>query len=218
MKAPVVFDLDGTLIDSAPDIHAAVNRMLVDEGLAALDLPTVTSFIGNGLPRLVARVMATCGIADGQHDRLTRATLDHYNAAPAVLTRPYAGVAEALAALAAAGHRLGVCTNKPEAPARTILDALGLMRHLSEVVGGDRLPVNKPDPRPLQACIDALGGGPAVYVGDSEVDAATAIAARVPFAIFTEGYRKSPLTAIPHDTAFADFAELPAIVARLAAA
>lgn len=208
----LVFDLDGTLVDSAPDIRAAVNRMLAGEGMDPLDLPTVTGFVGNGMPKLVERVMAAKGIDPARHQELTRLTLEHYNASPSALTRPYPGVPQALATLEAAGHRLAVCTNKPEAPARAILADLGLAGHFPVVVGGDTLPVRKPDPAPALACIEALGGGPAAFVGDSEVDAETAKAAGLPFYLFTEGYRKSPVAALPHRAAFSDFAELPGLI------
>lgn len=212
----IVFDLDGTLIDSAPDIHAAVAKMLADEGREALDLVTVTSFIGNGLPKLVERVIVRAGMDLADHPRLTKATLDHYNAASADLTRPFPGVIAALSALQDAGHQMAVCTNKPVAPARDILRDLGLEVFFTTVVGGDSLAVTKPDPAPLHACVVALGGGATIYVGDSEVDAATAAAAKVPFALFTEGYRKTPVEDLPHDATFSDFHALPALLNDMA--
>ena len=208
----LIFDLDGTLIDSAPDIRAAVNRMLAGEGLEPLDLPTVTDFVGNGMPKLVERVMAVKGIDPARHKALTQVTLDHYNAAPSALTRPYPVVPQALAALEAAGHRLALCTNKPEAPARAILADLGLARHFPVVIGGDTLPMRKPDPAPALECVKAMGGGDAAFIGDSEVDAETAEAAGLPFYLFTEGYRKSPVSALPHRAAFSDFAALPGLI------
>ena len=208
----LIFDLDGTLVDSAPDIRAAVNLMLAGEGLGPLDLPTVTGFVGNGMPKLVERVMAAKGIDPARHKALTQVTLDHYNAAPSALTRPYAHVPQALAALEAAGHRLAVCTNKPEAPARAILADLGLARHFPVIVGGDTLPARKPEPAPQLECVQALGGGAAVFIGDSEVDAETAAAAGLPFYLFTEGYRKSPVSALPHRAGFSDFAALPGLI------
>lgn len=213
--ANLVFDLDGTLVDSAPDIHAAVAQMLAQEGREAPDLVTITAFVGNGLPKLVERVIVHVGLDLRQHPRLTKATLDHYNAASSNLTRLYPGVIESLANLRQTGHAMAVCTNKPEAPARAILRDLGLAPFFDVVIGGDSLPVTKPDPAPLHACIAALGGGVTVYIGDSEVDAATARAASVPFALFTEGYRKAPLADLPHDAAFSDFHSLPALVAQM---
>lgn len=209
----VIFDLDGTLVHSAPDIHAAVNRMLSAEGLAALDLPTVISFVGHGLPTLVSRVMAHCGVSSDQHVRLTAATLAEYDSGAAKLTRLYSGVTEALDALARSGHRLGICTNKPEPSARALLDNMGLVPFFDAVVGGGRLAALKPDPAMLHLAIQEMGGGPSCFVGDSEVDADTAVAADVPFFLFTEGYRKSPIEALPHKAAFSDYRHLLALIA-----
>lgn len=209
----VIFDLDGTLIDSAPDIHAAVNRVLTAEGLAALDLSTVISFIGHGLPTLVSRVMSHHGLPSDQHTRLTAKTLAEYNSGSTKLTRLYPHVEQTLDALKSAGHRLGVCTNKPEPSARALLADMGLKAHFLSVVGGGRLPVLKPDQAMLQLSVQELGGGPAIFIGDSEVDADTAVAAGIPFLLFTEGYRKSPVAALAHRAAFSDYLDLPALIA-----
>lgn len=211
----IIFDLDGTLVHSTPDIQAAVNRMLVAEGAEPLDIATVTGFVGNGLPKLVERVMEHRGLPKSDHARLAQTTLEFYSAATADLTRPYPGVVAALRSLAAAGHPLGVCTNKPEAAARAVLEALGLLGFFASVVGGDRLATTKPDPAMLHLSIAELGGGVAIFVGDSEVDAATAEAAGAPFALYTEGYRKTPVAELFHDATFASFADLPGVVARL---
>jgi phosphoglycolate phosphatase len=213
-RAALVFDLDGTLIDSAPDIHAASARMLKDFGHPPLSAPVVQGFIGNGAPVLVRRVMAAVGAGTADHALWFARFLHHYEADPATLTRPYPGVTGALAALAGAGHAMGLCTNKPEAPARAILAHFGLDRHFAAVVGGDTIGVTKPDPRPLSHLLAALPPGPRLYVGDSEVDSETARAAGVPFALFTQGYRKTPVDAMPHDFAFSHFDDLPALVAR----
>ena len=208
----IVFDLDGTLIDSAPDIHAAAARMLAGEGLAPLPLATIQSFIGNGVAVLVQRMMETVGLPEADHPRLTTAFVAHYEAAPAVLTRPFPHVRETLAALHGAGARLGLCTNKPAAPSRAILAAFDLDPFFATVIGGDSLPTRKPDPAGL-LCAFAELGGVGLYVGDSEIDAETAHRAGAPFALFTEGYRKTPVEALTHHFAFADFASLPALCA-----
>lgn len=213
----IVFDLDGTLVDSAPDIRAAVNTVMAAEGAPALDLPTVISFIGNGLPRLVELVIAHLALDPADQTRLTAAVLAEYNRAPATLSRLYPHAEATLRALRQSGHAMALCTNKPEAPARAILAAFGVDGLFDAVIGGDTLRQRKPDPAPLMAAAGALGTGPVLYVGDSEVDAQTASAAALPFALFTEGYRKTPADQLPHTARFADFRDLPGITARLLA-
>jgi len=215
MTKGIVFDLDGTLIDSAPDIHAAAVKMLAGEGLEPLSLATIRSFIGNGIPHLVKLVMEKLAIefSPSEHDRLTAIFVDFYNAAPADLTTVFPGLIDVLEALKAQGYVMGVCTNKPKAPAVAILEAFDLSQYFDVVFGGDALPQRKPDPAPLIACFDEMGTDQRLYVGDSEVDAETADRAAVPFAIYTEGYRKTPVEELVHTWAFADFSDLPAIIA-----
>lgn len=208
----IVFDLDGTLVDSAPDLMGAANKMLQGEGLEPLDLATITSFIGNGLPKLVERVMRARGIATSQYPRLYDEVRDFYKAAPADESRPFAGVPELLARLKAQGHKLGVCTNKPEEPARLILNLLHLEDYFDVVIGGDAMKEKKPDPAPLFAAFEALGEGARLYVGDSEIDAEVALAAKVPFAIHTRGYRKQAVEGLPHEYRFDRFEELGPII------
>ena len=209
LMARIVFDLDGTLIDSAPDIRAAVNLMLVEEGLAPLSLPEVIGFIGNGLPHLVTLVMAARGIDPARHAELSPCVARHYDAVNGQETVLYPGVAGALAALHAAGHSLALCTNKPEAPARACLAQMGIAALFDQVIGGDSLPRRKPDPAPLHACT------PDIYIGDSEVDAETASRAAVRFVLFTEGYRKTAVAELPHAASFTDFADLPTLIESL---
>ena len=221
----IVFDLDGTLIDSVPDIHAAVARLLAEEGRAALTLPQVKSFVGNGVSVLIARVLAAVGEPEdpARHTAWLARFMQQYHAASSALTTVYPGVRPALSVLQAAGHPMGLCTNKPKALARDILRAFGLDGYFQVVIGGDSLPQRKPDPEPLRVALRALGvsragSDGALFVGDSEVDAETAEAAAVPLLLYTEGYRRSPVSALPHLVAFDDFAALPGIVALLAAA
>jgi phosphoglycolate phosphatase len=213
----IVFDLDGTLVDSAPDIAVAANKMLAGEGLAPLDLATVTSFIGNGLPKLVERVMRARGIGAHHFDRLYDEMKDFYNESPADTSKPMPGVPALLEKLKTDGHRIGVCTNKPEEPARLMLALLGLERHIDTVVGGDALPQKKPHPAPLNLAFERLGPGERLYVGDSEIDAEVALAAEVRFAIYTQGYRKQAVEGLPHEFRFDHFRELGSIVDALAA-
>jgi len=213
----IVFDLDGTLVDSAPDIMVAANKMLAGEGVAPLDLATITSFIGNGLPKLVERVMRARGLAPSQFERLHDEVTDFYNAAPADESAPMPGVVALLEKLKADGHRLGVCTNKPEQPARRLLDLLKLAPFFETVVGGDSLPEKKPHPAPLNLAFEQLGAGARLYVGDSEVDAGVALAAGVRFAIYAQGYRKQAIESLAHDFRFDHFEELAPIIAALPA-
>lgn len=192
MANPVlVFDLDGTLIHSAPEIHGVANDVLTEEGLPTLPYEAVQGFVGNGLPTLVARVLTHMGRdSDGpQHQRMVRRFESIYEQR-FDLTTLYPGVEQMLTDLSQR-FRLGICTNKPQGPTRAILEHFNLTRMFSVVIGGDTLPQRKPDPAPLLAAITALGSGPAIFVGDSEVDAETARNAQIPFALFTGGYRKS---------------------------
>ena len=210
----VVFDLDGTLVDSAPDLHAAANRMLDEIGRPPLSLAQVTGFVGNGVPKLVERCLDATGGVDGLRREAVARFRHHYDAAPAELTRPYPNVVETASALCAAGCRLGICTNKPEAPARKLLALLGMDGLFGALVGGDTLPAIKPDPAPLMHAIGCLGGdsASALYVGDSETDAETAANSGVAFALFTEGYRRAPADALRSAHRFSRFEDLPGIV------
>lgn len=217
----VIFDLDGTLVDSAPDLHAAANRLLAEQGLPPLPLVEVRGFVGNGVPRLVERCLEAAG-RPAKGAALTTA-VDRfealYGAAPAALTRPYDGVEAMLGALSARGLLLGVCTNKPERLTRQVLEGVALDRHLRAVVGGDTAAAMKPDPAPLAHCLRLLGAGvdEALYVGDSEIDADAAAAAGLGFALYSGGYRKRPLALFEDCFLFHDFAELTAHIEARAA-
>ncbi|TDL83497.1 phosphoglycolate phosphatase [Palleronia sediminis] len=217
--ARIVFDLDGTLLNSAPDICAAGNAALATLPAprpAPLSLGEATGFIGSGADQFVARMRAARGIDAAAHPALLATFIDAYEGATG-LTRAYPGAVEAIDALRAAGHRLGICTNKPVGPLAAVLDAFDLARRFEVSIGGDTLPVRKPDPAPLRAALEALGKGPCLFVGDSETDAETARAASVPFLLFTGGYRKAAPRDLPHDALFDDHAALPDLVAGMLA-
>ncbi len=211
MTMPIVFDLDGTLLDSAPDLHVALNKVLAEQGAAPLTLAEATGLIGHGIPNLVDRARQSRGIDAAHQQTMTERMFEHYLASPAALSRLFPDVPEALRQLADAGHALGLCTNKALAPTMQILRAFDLDGQFAVVIGGDSLPQKKPDPAPLWAAFDKLGQQ-GIFIGDSEVDAATADAARVPFGLFTLGYRHSPVDCLSHAFAFDDYRDLPGLL------
>ncbi|RJL12107.1 phosphoglycolate phosphatase [Paracoccus siganidrum] len=212
---PVVFDLDGTLIDSAPDIHACVNAVLREHDFPLLSLQQVRSFIGGGVDILWQKIIRTLGLSPDLLRDLVAAFMARYHAATA-LTRLFPGVQDALGILADRGHPLGICTNKPLGPTQAILDHFGIRTLFAAIIGGDSLPEKKPDPAPLRAAFHALGADPAaprgIYVGDSEFDASCAAAVPVPFLIYSRGYRQTPLENLHWRAQFDDFTALPALV------
>jgi phosphoglycolate phosphatase len=211
----VVFDLDGTLVDSAGDLRTAANLMLAGLSLAPVDLETVIGFIGRGVPTLVRRLLDFRGIApdDAMAAAQTAAFLEHYRPVVTATTRPYPGIAAMLAALQARGTGLAICTNKGEAATQSMCDALDLARYFPVIVGGDTLPVRKPDPAPLLLAIERLGLGreAVLYVGDSETDYATAQAAGVRFAFVEGGYQRRVIPDFRPDYRLAATAEVAAL-------
>ncbi len=179
-----IFDLDGTLIDSTPDIAGAIGRAFSARGYDAPDEPVVGRMIGNGAHRLVADLLRYQHQPAGrdQVDALTADYLACYAERPVARTTMFPHVAEDLSTLRRAGLRLGLCTNKPHALTLAILDGLGLGDLFDGVLGADVVPARKPDPGHLLAVAELIGCDRNwVYVGDTEVDEATAIAAGVPF-------------------------------------
>ncbi len=191
----VIIDLDGTLIDTAPDIAASVNAMLTELGRPARDRETIAGWIGNGAKRLVKRALT--GELAGEpppalYDEAYPLFLKHYAQRLCVESRPYPGVREALVELEHAGFVLACITNKPEAFTVPLLEALGLAGHFKLIVSGDSLPRRKPDPLPLLHTCERLGVAPreAVLVGDSANDAEAARAAGMPVICVTYGYNR----------------------------
>lgn len=215
--AAIVFDLDGTLVDSAPDLHAAANATLADEGLEALSLATIKSYIGDGIDALVAHCLAASTRDPAKIAAASVRFRRHYAERDHGGTTIYPGTAVALARLKASGHRLAVCTNKDEDFARDILVATGLLASIDIVVGGDTTGCRKPDPTPLLACVRLCGKRPAgsLYIGDSEIDAETAAAAGIAFVLYEGGYRRYPGRPLRARASFQAFAILPEVIARV---
>lgn len=188
----VIFDLDGTLTDSAPEIAQALNAVWADLGRPAVPLGTVAGYIGDGPGKLIERARAALGLAaeTAAIDRETDAFLAAY-AAAGPGGEAYPGALEVVRRLAEAGFRLGVCTNKPQAAAERLLDTLGFARWLDGVVGGDTAPRRKPDPAHVLAALDRLDGiapGEAMLVGDGPQDVDAGEAAGLAVVVAAYGY------------------------------
>ncbi|WP_439578795.1 phosphoglycolate phosphatase [Elioraea sp.] len=188
MPPTALFDLDGTLVDSAPDLHAAADRMAARLGLAPYRLDEIIGMIGDGVHVLIERALAARGRPFDQD--VYRGFLDDYAANAAVETRPFPGIPEALDALAAQGWCMAVCTNKHEYAARLLLDALGLLDRFAAIGGGDTFPVRKPDPGHLFATLRAASGDAAraVMIGDHRNDIIGAAGAGIPCVFAAWGY------------------------------
>jgi phosphoglycolate phosphatase len=215
----VVFDLDGTLVDSAPDLQAHVNSLLEELGRPGLELNDVRLLVGDGARTLLRRGLeATGGVPAGVDlDLLYARFLERYTACPADNSTVHGGVVEVLQRLGTEGLRLGVCTNKAQAPTDRLLAALGLERFFAAIVGGDAVPAKKPDPGHLHAVLERLGAAPArsVMVGDSEHDVLAARSLGVPSVLVSFGYTPVPARALGADWVIDHFADLPAALASL---
>ncbi|WP_043743622.1 phosphoglycolate phosphatase [Paramagnetospirillum magneticum] len=214
----VLFDLDGTLIHSLPDLVAAVNRLLASEGRGALDDRTVMSFVGDGAGTLVMRAFtATGGMPGPKVEPYLDRFLADYEPRSAESTRPWPGVPETLADLKAAGLTLAVCTNKPSRATAEILAALDLGRWFDLVVGADDAPAIKPDPAHVTCILDRLGvaADRAVMVGDSANDIVSARAAGVRSVALSFGYCHGPVAELGADWVIDDFRQLsPLLLGR----
>ena len=210
MRGTLVLDLDGTLVDSVPDLASALNRLMASRGLAAFTPPEVASMVGDGARVLVERAFAARG---GMADEAGQSTfLVDYTDNAAVDTRAFDGADEALRRMADTGWLFAVCTNKPEAATHSVLAALGLAPWFKAVGGGDSFPTRKPDPAHLLATLAAAGGAPgaAVMVGDHANDVRAAAGAGVPCIFAGWGY--GPRSMAEGAAAVAErFADVPAL-------
>ncbi len=216
----LVFDLDGTLVDSLPDLAAALAVTLREIGVPALPDEAVRGMIGDGTTALVARALAASALPPTLlNERLAR-FLTLYEAAPAARSRPYPGVVETLRALREEDRHLAICTNKPQRATLAVLRGLALDGFFAAIVGGDVLAVKKPDPAHLVAALEALGAtaGEAIMIGDNEHDVAMAKAAGVPVILVRYGYHRVPLATLAADRQIDDFDALPRAIAQLEAA
>jgi phosphoglycolate phosphatase len=213
----LVFDLDGTLVDSLDDLAAALAAMLGEIGAPALPRDKVRGMIGDGTRALVARALAASNLPATLLDERHARFLALYEAAPAALSLPYPGVVETLHAFREEGRRLAVCTNKPQRATLAVLRGTGLDGFFATVVGGDVLAAKKPDPAHLLAALAGIGATPrdAIMVGDNEHDVAMAKAAGVPVILVRYGYHRVPLATLAADIQIDAFAALPPAVAQI---
>lgn len=219
--AAVAFDLDGTLVDTAPDLIGALNMCLSREDLPALPVSSARHLVGRGAPFLIEHGFAEAG-APLDPDRLPELEerfVADYLARIAEESRPFPGCEAALDALAAAGARLAVCTNKRTDLSLALLGALGLTDRFDAIVGGDLVPAGKPDPALLMLAIDRAGVDPtrAVMVGDAATDTGAARNARVPSLVVDWGYTEVPPAELGGDALVSRFADVPEAVAQLLA-
>jgi phosphoglycolate phosphatase len=222
MSSPiVVFDLDGTLVDTAPDLIATLNTILAREGVPALPYAEARTLIGGGAKALLERGLAVRGQRALQTavDRLFADFLAHYAEHIADRSKPFPGVERALDDLADAGVVLAVCTNKLEGLSIKLLRALGLAERFRAICGQDTFGVQKPDPTVLSRTIKAAGGDGdrAVMVGDSATDVLTARAAGVPIVAVNFGYSERPIEEFRPDRIIGHFNELTPTVAEFIA-
>jgi phosphoglycolate phosphatase len=212
----VGFDLDGTLLDTSGDLANAVNHALTSAGRAPLPVARIRTMIGGGSRHMLQQGMeATGGCTEAELDTLQRRLLDFYEANIAVETRPFPHLIDTLDRLADMGVTLGVMTNKYERLARVVLDALDLTRRFACVIGGDTLPVGKPDPAPIRLMVERCGGGPAAFVGDSIYDVRAGQAAGLPVVACSFGFLQGPVRELGADAVIDGFDALIPTLERL---
>ena len=217
MTAALIFDLDGTLVDTAPDLLEATNAVLKAQGRVPVDPTTLRHMVGFGARSLITQAFAATGApaSDADLPRLVADFLTHYRANIASHSKPFPHVRETLAALQAKETRMGVLTNKPQELTDLLLPALKLDRYFDSIFGAGARPYTKPDPRLFDDVRAALGGGPAIMVGDSVTDVKTARAAKAPVILVSYGYTPEPAATLGADAVTDDFAEIPSLARKL---
>ncbi len=197
MQRAAIFDLDGTLVDTAPDLWHATNHVITSLGRRAITLDEVRAFVGHGARTLIARGLAATGEAlpTQEIEPLYHQFVDYYRDNIAHESAPFPGCLALLDTLAADGIKLGVCTNKLEGLSVRLLEELDMTRYFGAIIGPDTIGIAKPDPAPYREALSRLGtnGGPSVMIGDSETDVLTARAAGVPVIAVTFGYTAKPV-------------------------
>jgi phosphoglycolate phosphatase len=216
-RRAVIFDLDGTLVDSAPDIATALNKALAKDGLPPLALPEVKAMVGSGARRLVERALGAKASADVSVETTLREFLEAYRARPAHDTRLYAGALELLETLHRDGVRLGIATNKPTDLTHAIVNALGVLKLFRAVTGSAPGVALKPEPDLLRTCLTELGVVPqaAVMVGDSGADAGAAKAAGMRCVLVRHGYSAEAVDGLGADAVIDGFGDMEAVRALL---
>jgi phosphoglycolate phosphatase len=219
MPPTIVFDLDGTLVDTAPDLVATLNAVFAREGFAPVAYESARDMVGRGARAMIERGLKAQRrkLPADEIERLFRDFIAHYALHIADHSRPFAGVEAALGALAEQGCRLAVCTNKLEHLTIQLLDALGLTGRFAAICGQDTFAMQKPDPEMLRRTIARAGGSPkaAVMVGDSATDITTAKAAGIPVVAVDFGYSEIPVAELAPDRLVSRFADVPAAVLEL---
>lgn len=215
----IAFDLDGTLAETAGDMHTALNHVLVAEGLPPATLPDVRNFVGAGARALMIRAFGVHGIhhEDAKLDQLTEAYIAAYALDIATHSTPFPGVVDALESLKSLGATLCVCTNKRTDLSVQLLDTLDLSKHFAAIVGSDIVRNRKPHPDHYIHAIRAANGDPArsLMIGDSSNDVQSAKAAGAPVAVYAYGYTDTAPDLLGADAVFKHFEDLPDLAVRL---
>jgi phosphoglycolate phosphatase len=219
MSPALIFDLDGTLVDTAPDLLGALNAVLIAEGREKVDHADLRHLVGFGAHTMLAEAFKRTGAAmdPARLPELIDLYIAHYRKHIAVASRPFPHVEETLAKLKADGARLGVLTNKPQELTDLLLPALGLDKYFAAIHGAGRYGYTKPDARVFHHVVDELGGGPAIMIGDSATDLATGRAAGAPVILVSFGYTPEPASTLGADAVVDDFAEIPDTIRKLTA-